>query len=167
MKYVTWAVAVAVMTTMAQPAWAARLPIHDAAESPEYGRKAGGMLGRGLLNGITFFVDTPVNIVNETRTGPPFIGTLVGLGKGLGCSTFRLLSGGVDVLTFWVPGFNGIPVSTSYDNCLATDGMMGSSAPAAHEMAPSTDTTWSTGSMTTPAEPAMPAPSEAPQRFSK
>jgi len=24
----------------------------------------------------------------------------------------------VDVATFWVPGFNGFPVSDSYDNCL-------------------------------------------------
>ena len=43
-----------------QPAWAARTPVHEAAESPEYGRKFGGMIGRGLLNGLTCFVDVLV-----------------------------------------------------------------------------------------------------------
>ena len=102
---------------LAAPAWAARLPVHEAAESPEYGRKFGGMIGRGLINGTTGFVDVLVNVVNETRQGPPFIGTLVGVGKGIGCGVLRTLSGAVDLVTFWVPGFNGMSVSDSYDNC--------------------------------------------------
>ena len=111
-------------------AWAARTPIHVAAESPEYGRKFGGMLGRGLLNVVTCFVDLIVNVVNETKNGPPLVGTLVGVGKGAGCTVLRAGSGVVDVATFWVPGFNGFPVSDSYENCLtaaataAADGSM-------------------------------------------
>ena len=103
----------------AQPAWAARTQIHAAAESQKYSTKAGGMLGRGLLNAATCFVDVLVNTVNETKSGPPLIGTLTGLAKGTGCGVLRLGSGAVDVVTFWVPGFNGFPVSDSYEDCLA------------------------------------------------
>jgi putative exosortase-associated protein (TIGR04073 family) len=103
---------------MAQPAWAMRTRAHETAESMQYGPKAGGMIGRGIINLGTCFVDLLVNIVNETKTGPPVVGTLVGVAKGAGCTTLRALSGAVDVTTFWVPGFNGFPVSDSYDNCL-------------------------------------------------
>ena len=109
-----------VMVLMMTPsAWAARTAVHEAAESPEYGRKFGGMIGRGAINVVTCFVDVLVNTVNETKAGPPFVGTLTGLAKGAGCGVLRLGSGAVDVVTFWVPGFNGFPVSDSYDNCLA------------------------------------------------
>lgn len=104
---------------MAPSAWAARTSVHEAAESSEYGRKFGGMIGRGALNAVTSFVDILVNVVNETKTGPPLVGTLTGLAKGTGCGVLRLGSGAVDLVTFWVPGFNGFPVSDSYDNCVA------------------------------------------------
>ena len=112
-------VGVAILLLLTQSAWATRMPVHEAAESPDYGRKFGGMIGRGVINVATSFVDLLVNVVNETRNGPPVVGTLVGLGKGAGCTTLRALSGGVDLVTFWVPGFNGFPVSDSYENCLA------------------------------------------------
>ena len=111
--------AIVVFALSAQPAWAMRTHAHEMAESQRYGQKAGGMLGRGVINGVTFFVDPLVNIVNETKAGPPVIGTLTGIGKGLGCGALRLGSGVVDIVTFWVPGFNGFPVSDSYENCLA------------------------------------------------
>ncbi len=107
---------------VSQPAWAARTQIHEAAESPEYGRKFGGMIGRGALNAVTCFVDVLVNVVNETKAGPPLVGTLTGLAKGTGCGVLRLGSGAVDLVTFWVPGFNGFPVSDSYENCLVVAG---------------------------------------------
>ena len=136
---------IALVLMLSQSAWAAKTPMHEAAESPEYGRKAGGMIGRGLINVATCFVDLLVNVVNETRNGPPVVGTLVGVGKGAGCTTLRALSGGADLLTFWVPGFNGMPVSDSYDDCLAVSaggaGTMtpsGASMPAGYpEMEPS------------------------------
>ena len=103
---------------VAQPAWAMRTKAHEAAESSQYGQKFGGMIGRGVINVATCFVDLLVNLVNETRTGPPIVGTLVGVGKGAGCTVLRAASGVVDVATFWVPGFNGFPVSDSYDNCM-------------------------------------------------
>ena len=108
----------ALVVAMTGPAWAARTPIHEAADSAEYGRKFGGMIGRGLLNVSTCFVDLLVNVVNETKNGPPLVGTLVGVGKGAGCTVLRAASGVIDVATFWVPGFNGFPVSDSYEDCL-------------------------------------------------
>ena len=111
-------VTVALLLLNVRPAWAARTSVHEAAESQEYGRKFGGMLGRGALNVTTSFVDVLVNVVNETKAGPPLVGTLTGVAKGVGCGVLRLGSGAVDVVTFWVPGFNGFPVSDSYDNCM-------------------------------------------------
>ena len=92
--------------------------IWQMAKSDQYGKKAGGMFGRGLVNAATCFVDLIVQTVNGTQDGPPFIGTLTGLGGGLGCTALRATSGVLDVATFWVPGFNGIPVSKDYANCL-------------------------------------------------
>ncbi len=92
--------------------------IWEMAKSDQYGKKAGGMLGRGLVNAATCFVDLIVQTVNGTQDGPPFVGTLTGLGGGLACTALRATSGVLDVGTFWVPGFNGIPVSKDYANCL-------------------------------------------------
>ena len=113
------------------PVWAARTAVHEAAESGEYGRKFGGMIGRGLLNATTCFVDIIVNVVNDTKAGPPVVGTLTGVAKGAGCGVLRLGSGAVDLVTFWVPGFNGFPVSDSYENCFAVN-----TSPAAEELPP-------------------------------
>ncbi len=117
--------AIAAFSLFTQPVWAMRTRVHEMAESQQYGQKAGGMLGRGVINAVTCFVDPLVNIVNETKAGPPLVGTLTGIGKGLGCGVLRLGSGATDIVTFWVPGFNGFPVSDSYENCLTT-----SNAPA-------------------------------------
>ena len=92
--------------------------VWEMAKSDQYGTKAGGMIGRGLVNVATSFVDVIVHTVEGTKTGVPFVGTLTGLGSGIGCTALRLSSGALDVVTFWVPGFNGIPVSKSYSDCL-------------------------------------------------
>ena len=118
MRRVGWMLAAALMVATPS-AWAAHTSVHDAAESMDYGRKFGGMIGRGALNVVTSPVDIIVNIVNDSKAGPPLVGTLTGIGKGLGCGVLRLGSGCVDLVTFWVPGFNGFPVSDSYDNCFA------------------------------------------------
>ena len=98
------------------------------AQSEKYGTKAGGMLGRGLVNAATCFVDLIQQTVEGTQDGPPFVGTLTGLGGGLGCTALRATSGVLDVVTFWVPGFNGIPVGRSYSNCLEVDEVTASSS---------------------------------------
>lgn len=103
---------------MAQNVFAQQDSVWDMAGSDQYGKKVGGMLGRGLVNVATCFVDVIVQTVNGTQDGPPFVGTLTGLGSGIACTALRVTSGALDVITFWVPGFNGIPVSKSYSNCL-------------------------------------------------
>ena len=128
---------VGALLVLQPPAWAARLQVHDAAESQQYGRKFGGMIGRGLLNAATCFVDVIVNVVNDTKAGPPVVGTLTGVAKGAGCGVLRLGSGAVDLVTFWVPGFNGFPVSDSYENCFATSPSTAGEMPPAHGQPPS------------------------------
>ena len=88
------------------------------AASDSYKEKTGGMLGRGLVNAATSPVDIVVQTVSKTKTETPLFGTLTGLAGGLGCTALRASSGIVDVALFWVPGFNGFPVSKSYENCL-------------------------------------------------
>lgn len=92
--------------------------VWDMAKSDKYGTKAGGMFGRGLLNILTSPLDIIVQTVEGTQNGTPFIGTMSGLGTGLGCTALRLTSGALDVLTFWAPNYNGFPLSPSYSNCL-------------------------------------------------
>lgn len=92
--------------------------VWEAADSPAYGTKFAGMLGRGLINIATCFVDVIVQTVDGTKEGPPFVGTLTGLGGGIACTALRVSSGALDVVTFWVPGFNGIPVARNYHDCL-------------------------------------------------
>ncbi len=118
MKKVTLALALVFAMIFSPIAFAQEGDLWSMANSPEYGKKAGGMLGRGVLNFATSFVDIIVQTVNGTQDGPPFVGTLTGLGSGLACTALRATSGALDVVTFWVPGFNGIPVSRSYSNCL-------------------------------------------------
>lgn len=148
----------AALLLASSPAWAARTRAHVKAESTQYGEKAIGMLGRGLLNGVTCFVDPLVQTVNETKAGPPVIGTLRGVAQGLGCGVMRLGSGVVDVATFWVPGFNGLPVSDSYENCLGTSAVS-EPAPMA---APSNDS-WTAPPVDEPA----PVQAEQPKKYYK
>ena len=103
------------------------------AKSEKYGTKVGGMLGRGLINAATCFVDLIQQTVEGTKNGPPFVGSLTDLGGGIGCTALRATSGVLDVATFWVPGFNGIPVGKSYSNCLEFE-ETGPSAPATSVM---------------------------------
>jgi len=101
--------------------------IWDMAESDQYGKKFAGMLGRGLINAASCFVDIPVHIVRETQEGPPLVGTLTGIGSGAACTVLRAGSGIIDVAGSWVPGFNGLPVSRSYENCMDVDSSYGGS----------------------------------------
>ena len=96
--------------------------VWDMAQSPKYGDKALGMLGRGLLNVVSCPVDIPVSMVNGAKTNKPeFMGAVGGFATGVVCTILRAGSGIIDVATFWIPGFNGLPVSRNYGNCLAVD----------------------------------------------
>src|SRR4051812_46589796 len=76
---------------------AASEDIWTLAKSDQYNKKLGGMLGRGLVNAATCFVDIIVQTVNGTKEGPPFVGTLTGLGGGIACTALRATSGVLDV----------------------------------------------------------------------
>lgn len=155
---VTFGVIILSTLLVSQPAWA-RTRFHDLAESPRYGEKMGGMIGRGLLNALTCFVDLLVNTVNDTKAGPPFIGTLTGLAKGTGCGVLRLGSGAVDLTTFWVPGFNGFPVSDSYENCLN-----GSQRAAGEETQPAMEPMGYGSNAESMPEPVQPRPAPEPPK---
>lgn len=93
--------------------------VWDMAESPKYGQKAMGMLGRGLLNAASCFVDIPVGTVNGAkRNKPQIFGAVGGFATGCMCAILRAASGVIDVATFWVPGFNGMAVCRTYGDCL-------------------------------------------------
>ena len=128
--------------------------VWQAANSEVYGTKAGGMLGRGLLNAATCFVDLIVHVVEGSKQGPPVVGSLTGLGSGIACTALRATSGALDVATFWVPGFDGFPVSRSYSNCLEFQADEKAPAPA-EEAAPA------------PTAPPAPAPVLQPEDYAK
>lgn len=100
------------------PATAGAVDVWTNADSDVYKTKMGGMLGRGFINILTCWVDVIVATVEGTKSGPPVIGTVTGLGKGIGCTALRVLSGALDVVSFWVPGFNGYGVCKSYADCI-------------------------------------------------
>jgi putative exosortase-associated protein (TIGR04073 family) len=103
----------------------------EMAQSKSYGEKAPGMLGRGILNAATCFVDIPVQIVKGSQKGKPeFVGAMGGLATGSLCTVLRAASGVIDVATFWIPGFNGLPVSRNYDNCLSASQQPADEPPA-------------------------------------
>lgn len=131
MKRAHGVMVVAALLMGPDPVWA-DASIYGAAASPEYTRKAGGMIGRGLINVATCFMDLLVHTVNETKTGPPLFGTVIGAAKGAGCSVLRAGSGVIDVTTFWVPGFNGFPASQSYGDCVPEKGAAASSPDDEH-----------------------------------
>ncbi|MBN1688972.1 MAG: hypothetical protein JW893_07715 [Candidatus Omnitrophica bacterium] len=125
--------------------------VWEMAESDQYGTKLGGMLGRGGINIATCFVDVIVHTVEGTQEGPAFVGTLGGLGSGIACTALRVTSGALDVVTSWVPGFNGFPVSKSYSDCLDFGGTSSYSSSTSGYSAPA----YSSSSTSTYAAPAQ------------
>ena len=124
--------------------------VWEMAASPKYGEKAGGMLGRGLLNVATCFVDPFVGAVHGAQTGSPeFLGAIGGFATGTACAVLRATSGVIDVAGSWIPGFNGIPICRNYGECF--------SCTAPSPAAPMTTSYASPAPITTYQEPA-PAP---------
>ncbi len=110
--------------------------VWEMAQSPVYKEKVGGMLGRGLLNVVSCPIDIPVSTVNGAKnTKPEFIGAIGGFATGAACTILRAASGIIDVATFWVPGFNGLPVSRNYGNCLQAETVV---APSSGYIPPTT-----------------------------
>lgn len=134
------------------------------AESPKYGRKALGMFGRGLVNIVTSPVDLIAQTVDKTKSGPPIVGTLAGLGSGLGCTVLRIGSGAVDVVTFWVPSFNGFPVARSYNNCLESNDSTSKNWEGSQYAAPAAAATWA-ASTTPSGSTTWAAPNDGANRY--
>ncbi len=157
MKKGTLLLAFLMLLTLIPVARAGEESVWEMAKSDQYGKKVGGMLGRGLVNAATCFVDVIVQTVHGTQDGPPFVGTLTGLGGGIACTALRATSGVLDVATFWVPGFNGIPVSKDYSNCLEVEeeSVAPAAAPAPAVSAP------------TPVVEEQPAPARDPLEYVK
>ena len=81
------------------------------ATSDHYLTKAPSMLFRGLHNVAFGWAELIVQPINHSKNAPLVIGTLTGLAMGPVMAVARTGSGVVDVLTFWVPGFHGWPMS--------------------------------------------------------
>jgi putative exosortase-associated protein (TIGR04073 family) len=93
--------------------------VWEMANSDDYGDRAGGMLGRGLINVVTSPVDIPAQVARGAREGDPAVlGAVGGIASGAACTILRAASGIVDVAFFLVPEFHGVPVSRNYANCL-------------------------------------------------
>ena len=81
------------------------------ASSSNYWEKAPSMFVRGLHNVAFGWVEILAQPVRHSKNAPLLFGTLTGLVMGPVMAITRTGSGLVDVLTFWVPGFNGWPLS--------------------------------------------------------
>ena len=81
------------------------------AASDNYWEKAPSMFVRGLHNVAFGWVELIAQPIRHSKNAPLVLGTLTGIVMGIVMTVARTGSGLVDVLTFWVPGFNGWPLS--------------------------------------------------------
>lgn len=95
----------------------------EMAKSPKYGEKAGGMIGRGLINAASSPIDMFASAAKGGReSSNQFVGAVGGFAKGAVCTITRAASGVIDVATFWVPQWNGVAPCRSYEDCFACTG---------------------------------------------
>ena len=81
------------------------------ATSDNYGVKAPAMLLRGLHNVAFGWTEIIAQPIRHSQNAPLGVGTVTGLIMGPVMAITRTGSGVVDVLTFWIPGFHGWPMS--------------------------------------------------------
>ena len=75
-----------------------------------YLKKSTGMLGRGFSNAAFGWVDLLTHPIRWSNNAPLGTGTLIGLVMGPVVGTLRTASGALDVATFWVPFWHGVPL---------------------------------------------------------
>ena len=80
------------------------------ATDDNYLKKAPGMLLRGTSNVAFGGVDALTYPIHSSQDAPLGIGTAQGLIMGPVVATMRLASGAVDVATFWLPFWHGVPM---------------------------------------------------------
>ena len=83
--------------------------INENANSSDYLVKFPAMLARGTVNVITSPVEIFVHSIKGTREGKPVLGTLTGLGEGIGWTFDRAGRGVLDIVTSFVPNYHGSP----------------------------------------------------------
>ena len=76
-----------------------------------YAQKAPGMFLRGFSNLAFGWAEILTHPVRWSQNAPLGIGTLAGLVMGPVMATLRTASGAVDVTTFWVPFWHGVPMA--------------------------------------------------------
>lgn len=80
------------------------------AESDNYLEKALGMFGRGSSNVLAGWAELFIQPWNWSQNSPAMVGPFLGLCVGAAYAVLRTGSGVVDLATFWVPGFKGLPM---------------------------------------------------------
>lgn len=87
---------------------------HDAvvrwAASDSYVKKSVGMLGRGISNVGSGWSELIIQPYNWSKNSVVIVGQAQGVVMGATMATLRTLSGALDVATFWVPVWRGIPM---------------------------------------------------------
>ncbi len=88
--------------------------LNEKADSEDYLTKMPHMFMRGVANVLVSPAEILVNIHSRSMdSAKPLKSAVEGLGYGTVATVDRLVRGGVDLGSFWVPKFNGIPSNKS------------------------------------------------------
>ena len=98
----------ALMITASSAAFAG-CPIDDNINTGSYLVKFPSMILRGVVNIITSPAEIVVHTVKGTKEGKPVVGTLVGLGEGVGWTLDHIGRGVLDIVGSIVPNYHGAP----------------------------------------------------------
>jgi len=80
------------------------------AADDNYLKKAPGQLLRGTSNVAFGWMDVLTHPIRSSKNAPAGLGTIQGIIMGPIVATLRLVSGAVDVATFWIPFWHGVPM---------------------------------------------------------
>ena len=81
------------------------------AVNDNYLKKSTGMLGRGFSNTAFGWAEVITHPLRWSENAPLGLGTVAGLIVGPIMGTLRTASGAIDVATFWVPSWHGVPMA--------------------------------------------------------
>lgn len=82
-----------------------RVNVVDADDMP-YANNPINKLGRGLINGATFWAELPTKVISVSKENGQFMGATVGLAQGTIASVIRAGTAVVDTVTFLIPPYN-------------------------------------------------------------
>jgi len=81
------------------------------ASSDNYVKKSIGMFHRGLSNTAAGWTELFLQPYRWSKNSPVLVGQVYGLLAGVTWAVLRTTSGALDVATFWIPGFRGVPLT--------------------------------------------------------